>query len=216
MADKLLLEGLKELDVADYGEKAELLSLYIKELMLFNPALKLVGDKEEKGIIIRHILDCASGYKTFKGKSNPGDTIADLGSGSGLPGIVLAILFEDRNFVLIERMTRRVGFLRGVIAKLRLKNVVVDDRDIKDVDTSFSVLTCRAFHPLYDIAKDTVRLLGEDGVAIMYKGMVKSVKAELNALSEGGYDYNAEIIPIQVPYLDEERVLCVISSWRKI
>ena len=215
MANELLVNGLRDLGVEDYSAKAEKLSMYISEIMFFNPLLKLVGDKDEKGIIIRHILDSASAYVYFKERTKPGDSIADLGSGSGLPGIVLAILLEDREFVLIERMTRRVGFLRGVAAKLKLKNVTVDDRDIKDVDRTFSVLTCRAFHPISDIAEDTVKLIADGGLAMFYKGQMKSVDSELVKLKEMGYLFDAEKIKLTVPNLNEERVLCVLSLWRK-
>ena len=215
MANELLVNGLRDLGVEDYSAKAEKLSMYISEIMFFNPLLKLVGDKDEKGIIIRHILDSASAYVYFKERTKPGDSIADLGSGSGLPGIVLAILLEDREFVLIERMTRRVGFLRGVAAKLKLKNVTVDDRDIKDVDRTFSVLTCRAFHPISDIAEDTVKLIADGGLAMFYKGQMKSVDSELVKLKEMGYLFDAEKIRLTVPNLNEERVLCVLSLWRK-
>lgn len=215
MANELLVNGLRDLGVEDYSAKAEKLSMYISELMFFNPLLKLVGDKDERGIIIRHILDSASAYIYFKERTKPGDSIADLGSGSGLPGIVLAILLEDREFVLVERMTRRVGFLRGVAAKLKLKNVTVDDRDIKDVDRTFSVLTCRAFHPISDIAEDTVKLISDGGLAMFYKGQMKSVDSELVKLKEMGYLFDAEKIKLNVPNLNEERVLCVLSLWRK-
>ena len=214
MANELLINGLRKAGVEDYQRASERLSLYISELMMFNPALKLVGDKDEKGIIIRHILDSAACYVHFRDRTKSGDTIADLGSGSGLPGIVLAILLEDRQFVLIERMTRRVGFLRGVVAKLKLKNVIVDDRDIKDVDRTFSVLTCRAFHPLSDIAEDTVKLLSAGGLAMLYKGQRKSILSEIEGLERKGYAFMADIIELDVPYLNEERNLCILSDWR--
>ena len=66
MANELLVNGLRDLGVEDYSAKAEKLSMYISELMFFNPLLKLVGDKDERGIIIRHILDSASAYIYFK------------------------------------------------------------------------------------------------------------------------------------------------------
>ncbi len=213
--NEILLEGLKRIGVSDYKEKAEKLEIYIKELLFFNPSLKLIGDKDENGITIRHILDSASGYMCFKEYTRPGDSIADLGSGSGLPGIVLAILFPDRSFVLVERMQRRVGFLRGVVAKLALSNVRIEDKDIKDIKERYSALTCRAFHPLSDIAKDSVKLLGPSGVALMYKGLRKSVEKELSDLDVSGFLFDAKVIDLDVPYLEQERVMCVLSGWRK-
>ena len=213
--NEILLEGLRRIGIPDYEEKAKRLEIYIKELLFFNPTLKLIGDKDENEIVIRHILDSASGYDYFLRYTKPGDTIADLGSGSGLPGIVLAILLEDRDFVLVERMQRRVGFLRGVVAKLKLLNVRIEDKDIKDIRERYSALTCRAFHPLSDIAKDSVKLLESSGYALMYKGQRKSVDAELLELDKAGFCFNAEIVDLDVPYLRQERVMCVLSGWRR-
>ena len=193
-----LLQGLAMLGVDGYEAKGEKLREYISELILFNPALKLVGEKSEEGIIVRHILDSASAYGLFNAMTEKGDVIADLGSGAGLPGIVLAILFPDREFALIERMNRRAGFLRGVIAKLGLRNAAVIEKDIKDIDRKFSVLTCRAFHPVNDIAKSAVALLSDNGKAMFYKGQRGNAEKELDALSLS-YSFDSSIEPIKVP-----------------
>ena len=123
MADDIILSGLKAYGVDKAEDKAIILEKYLNEIMLFNPTLKLVGEKERDEIIYRHILDSASAYPLFSSITKTSSTIADLGTGAGLPGVVLAILFPDRNFVLIDRMTRRIGFLRAVKAKLNLVNV---------------------------------------------------------------------------------------------
>ncbi len=208
-----LLHGLSMLGIDEPEAKSNKLREYISELILFNPALKLVGEKSEEGIIIRHILDSASAYGFFNAMTEKGDVVADLGSGAGLPGIVLAILFPDREFALIERMNRRAGFLRGVIAKLGLKNASVIEKDIKGIDRKFSVLTCRAFHPVNDIAKSAIALLSDDGKALFYKGQRANAEKELEALSLS-YSFDSIIEPLKVPYLDEERVLMIISDWR--
>ena len=110
MADDIILSGLKAYGVDKAEDKAIILEKYLNEIMLFNPTLKLVGEKERDEIIYRHILDSASAYPLFSSMTKTSSTIADLGTGAGLPGVVLAILFPDRNFVLIDRMTRRIGF----------------------------------------------------------------------------------------------------------
>ena len=130
MADDIILSGLKAYSVDKAEDKAIILEKYLNEIMLFNPTLKLVGEKERDEIIYRHILDSASAYPLFSSMTKTSSTIADLGTGAGLPGVVLAILFPDRNFVLIDRMTRRIGFLRAVKAKLNLVNVEIVSKDI--------------------------------------------------------------------------------------
>lgn len=209
-----LYEGLLKLGVVNAEDKALKLREYVREIMLFNPLLKLVGEKSEDEIIARHILDSASAYSIFKRETNAGDSIADLGSGAGLPGVVLAILFPDREFILIERMNRRAGFLRGGLAKLALKNASVLECDIKDIDRRFSSLTCRAFHPIVDISKSAVSLLSDNGKAFFYKGQLKNAEAELEELS-ASYSFLSDIEGLDVPYLDAERVMVTLREWRK-
>lgn len=209
-----LYEALLSFGVDNAESKAQKLREYVKEIMLFNPLLKLVGEKNEDDIIVRHILDSASAYSVFKRETKAGDTIADLGSGAGLPGVVLAILFPDREFVLIERMNRRAGFLRGVLAKLALSNACVLECDIKDIDRKFSSLTCRAFHPIIDISKSAISLLSDDGKAFFYKGQLRNAQKELEELS-ASYAFLSDIESLHVPYSDAERVMVTLREWRK-
>lgn len=203
-------EYLDFLGVEDSAAKSVLLERYVSEIMLFNPSLKLVGAKEKDDIIVRHIFDCASAYPVFLDKTEKGDRIADMGSGAGLPGIVLAVLLPTRKFYLIERMQRRVGFLRSVSAVLRLDNVSVIDCDIKDTKERFDCVTTRAFHPLLDTARDAVKLSSK---ALFYKGTRENTERESLSLSSAGYSFDEEIIPLEVPGLGEERNILILENW---
>ncbi len=203
---------LFSLGVENAKEKCILLEKYVDELMLFNPTLKLVGSKERDDIILRHIFDSAAAYPIFKRETKCDMNIADLGSGAGLPGLVLAILFEDRNFFLIERMQRRVGFLRSTIALLKLRNVSVIDKDIKEAKGSFDYLTCRAFHPIVDIASDAIKLSKN---AIFYKGTEANIGAEIASLKKQGYKFVSVIEPITVPGLSEMRNIVILKDWER-
>ncbi len=212
MSDYTIRDYLEALKVERSEEKSVLLERYVDEIMLFNPSLKLVGSKERDDIVFRHIFDCISAYDVFLHETNPGDKIADLGSGAGLPGIVLSILFPDREFVLIERMSRRVGFLRTLIASLHLKNVTVLDKDISQIRDTFSLVTCRAFHPLEDVIKEIIPLSRK---GIFYKGTLKSINEEFVALKAMGYSFEGRIVSVTVPSLFEERNIVVIEDLKK-
>lgn len=207
-----ICEYLESLSVPDSGAKSLLLERYVSEIMLFNPALKLVGTNDRDEVVLRHIMDSVSGYPVFLRETAEKARIADLGSGAGLPGIVLAILFPDREFVLIERMHRRVGFLRSVSALLQLGNVTVIDRDIKEIGEKFDALTCRAFHPVYDVIDDMLSLSSH---MILYKGTGNSIKTELDTLHRMGYSYIEERVPVSVPGLGEERNMVILKELRK-
>lgn len=209
---QIIASSLSSWSVKDVERKANLLDKYIDEIELFNPTLKLVGSKRPEDILVRHILDSSAAYPIFNKLTKEDSQIADLGSGAGLPGLVLAILFENRNFYLIERMQRRVGFLRSTIASLKLRNVTVIDRDISEVDRSFDWITCRAFHPIVSIAAVATRLSNN---AIFYKGTEANIGAEIASLKKEGYKFVSEIEPIAVPGLSETRNLVILTNWER-
>ena len=187
-------------------------SSFVGELMLFNPALKLVGDKDPDEIVIRHILDCAAAYHVFSQETKAGDAVADLGSGAGFPGIVLSILMPDRRFVLLERMRRRAQFLQGVILRTGVVNAAVDERDLRMLKETFDAVTCRAFHPIFSIAEDIVRILPPDAPLILYKGQRGNAESELSVLEGEGYRFEKRLVDIRVPYLDESRTIAVLRN----
>ena len=215
MDKELLLSGLERTGAPHGGREIGMISTFVSEIMLFNPALKLVGDKDPDEIIIRHVLDSAAAYPVFAEETEAGCTIADLGSGAGFPGVVLAILFPDRHFVLVERMQRRSQFLKGVLLRTGLENAEVDECDLRTEKRRFDAVTCRAFHPVYDIAGDAVRILSGDAPLILYKGQHGNVLSELEVLRGEGYSFESRIENLRVPYLDEQRTAAVIRGLKK-
>ncbi len=212
MANDIILRGLNAYGVEKAENKAIILEKYLDEIMLFNPLLKLVGEKNREEIIHRHILDSASAYSVFSSLTTPGSSIADLGTGAGLPGIVLAILFPDRKFFLIDRMTRRIGFLRAVTAKLELSNTVIVSEDICNVNTRFDCVTSRAFRPLVAVAGEMMKLAP---LSILYKGTRNNAEEELNELKEMGYSFSSSLYPVTNTGEKGERNIVVIDTWRK-
>ena len=212
MANGIILRGLNAYGVEKAENKAIILEKYLDEIMLFNPILKLVGEKNREEIIHRHILDSASAYSVFSSLTTPGSSIADLGTGAGLPGIVLAILFPDRKFFLIDRMTRRIGFLRAVTAKLELSNTVIISEDICNVNTRFDCVTSRAFRPLVAVAGEMMKLAP---LSILYKGTRNNAEEELNELKEMGYSLSSSLYPVTNTGEKGERNIVVIDTWRK-
>ena len=171
---------------------------------------------EEIQSVATHVLDSAAAYPVFLGNTEASSVIADMGSGAGFPGVVLAMLFPDRDFVLIERMQRRSRFLKGVLVRTGLKNAEVCDCDIKDAERSFDAVTCRAFHPIYDAADEVYPLLKEGAPLLLYKGPRVSVSSELDVLRGEGWSFEEEIVNLKVPYLDEARTMAVLRKLRRI
>ncbi len=136
----------------------------------------LIGPREPPRLWERHLLNCA-----VLGEIVPqGATLADVGSGAGLPGLVLAIARPDLQVTLVEPLLRRTRFLDEVVARLGLDSQVSVVRgraeDLAD-ETSFHIVTARAVAPLERLARWCLPLVSSGGELIAMKGA--GVEAEV-------------------------------------
>ena len=128
----------------------------------------LIGPREAPRLWERHLLNCA-----VLGELLPADaTVADIGSGAGLPGLVLAIHRPDLRLTLIEPLLRRTTFLSEVAAELGLDNVeVVRGRaDALHGARTFEVVTSRAVAPLSRLLDWSMPLVAPSGALVAMKG----------------------------------------------
>jgi len=223
----LLLEGISALRSGDEDinrliaprcdEVISLLERYIGEVMFFNPAYGLVGTNDQNELIIKHILDSLAPAGILwrllsEVKIDERPQIADAGSGAGLPGIPLAIVFPNYRFTLIERMGRRSGFLLNTKAVLGLSNVNVEESELeKKRFCNFALVTFRAFKPLEPKLLNTLfNCCIQGGVIAAYKGRRDKIEQEMKPLKEHCGEWEA--LRCHVPFLEEERHLLVIRT----
>ena len=93
---------------------------YVELLNKWNKAYNLTSVRDPQEMLIKHIMD-----SLMVGEVLVGDDFIDVGTGPGLPGIPLAILYPKRNFVLLDSLGKRITFLRQVVFQLKLENVVL-------------------------------------------------------------------------------------------
>ena len=224
MINNLLEEGLEKLglDKAAADTALKLLTRYIEEIELFNTAYGLVKVQDRRELIVKHILDSLAPLNILRSLEKT-SSIADVGSGAGLPGIPLAVCMPGAEFTLIERMGRRAGFLRNTLAIMGLPNVRVEEKEMERISPAgcFDIVVLRAFRPLEPaIFKGLARLLAAGGIIAAYKGRRESIEeemAELLKVAGKGTGKNAlpsitswEVLPLEVPFLEEERHLLLI------
>lgn len=225
--DKLIAEGLaalcqgSEKTAALIGPRlsviASRLDRYTGEIERFNPRYGLVKVRDRAELVTRHILDSLAPLEHIAGLLQNGGPLADAGSGAGLPGIPLAICLPGVPVTLIERSGRRANFLRNTLAVLGLSSVTVEETEMeRSAPGRFGVVTFRAFHPLErTLLRSLFRLLlpagpsSPAGVLAAYQGRREKTLAELETALEAGSG-GAELIPLSVPFLKEERHLAVI------
>ena len=134
LEDGLRAVGIEEEKILTLAEKME---VYIKEIAECNSAFNLTNTSDHDELVTRHILDSLAAYLPIRdflkerqaalegAGDKDGLTIGDIGSGGGLPGIPLACAFPEVSFTLVERMSKRCGFLEKCVSVLNLSNVQV-------------------------------------------------------------------------------------------
>jgi 16S rRNA (guanine527-N7)-methyltransferase len=152
---------------AIFGPQIEMARAFAQKLAIDSDELGLLGPRELDKLWSRHILNSAVVAEAVR----PGDLVADVGSGAGLPGIPMAIAFPEAHFVLIEPMERRSNWLLEVIEDIGLANVEVRRARAEEVlDLEFDIVMARAVAALDKLLRLCVHLLKPGGSLVALKG----------------------------------------------
>ena len=127
----------------------------------------LIGPREVPRLWDRHLLNCAVVAELIGARYR---TLVDIGSGAGLPGIVLAMVRPELNVTLLEPMERRCRFLSECVAELGLANASVLRGRAEDAVLRVDVATARAVAPLDRLAELAVGLVRPGGMVLAIKG----------------------------------------------
>jgi len=170
MASEIVTDGVEDEPTAAaalFGDRLELARQYTADLARLGEALGLIGPLELPRLWTRHIINCALVAPLLK----PG-LVGDVGSGAGLPGLVLAIARPDVSLVLIEPMERRVEWLKQETDRLGLDNVLVIRSRAEDARLSkpLDQVTARAVTALRTLIPATVGLVRQGGELVFMKG----------------------------------------------
>lgn len=134
----------------------------------------LVGPRELPRLWSRHIVNSAAVVPFLLARG----TVADVGSGAGFPGIVIALLRPDLEVSLIETMERRVAWLQDVALELDLDNVTIRRARAEEVRDRFDAVTARAVANLTKLVRITAPILRRGGCLLALKGAKAEVEAE--------------------------------------
>lgn len=179
---------------------------YRDELVRWNRAYNLTAIRDPQAMVVAHLADSLSVLPHVRGP------VLDVGSGAGLPGVVLAIARPGLAVTSVETVDKKARFQRHIKRLLQLDKLTVVSERVEHFQSpaGFATVTCRAFASLADFTRLTRHLLAADGRWVAMKG--KAPDDELKGLTA---DVTVtEILPVQVPGLDAERCLVVMEPAR--
>ena len=164
-------------------KKLELIELFVQEVLNYNKKYNLISKHSEKEIWNRHVLDSAQLVNHIDHKNF--NSLADLGTGAGFPGIILSIFYSDIltfHVKLYDKSKVKVKFIKHIIDKLKLKNTIVCDNDYQShlIDTNYIV--CRAFKKLPEVLRISRETIKKPHKLIVMLG--KSAQVEINKASK--------------------------------
>ena len=202
----LLDNGIAALHLELGEDQRNQLMSYLALLVKWNFVYNLTSVRNPRDMVTQHLVDSLSVVSVFKQAT----AILDVGSGGGLPGIVLAIVYPDKRVDLIDTVNKKTAFLKQVKAELMLKNVTVHTGRVEQLSNSnlFDVITSRAFSELTNFVNWSGHLLADQGNMIALKGKLPS--GEIEQLPDKWKI--TEIREIHVPGMDAERHLIWLSK----
>jgi len=158
---------------AYFGERFPTVLHFAQLLAVEGETRGLLGPREYDRLWERHILNSAALVQFL-----PPGSLADVGSGAGLPGLVVAAMEPERHIVLIEPMDRRVTWLRDATRALELPHVEVIRGRAEEVGIEVDVVTARAVAAIDKLVKWCSPLLAERGTMVLLKGRSASEELE--------------------------------------
>lgn len=193
-----LLKGLQALQLELSESVVAGLLAYLALLVKWNRAYNLTAVRDPQEMVTRHLLDSLAVVPHL-----PAGSIIDVGSGAGLPGIPLALVFPERDITLLDSNGKKTRFLVQAKGELGLANVTVVQQRVEQFhpEHPFNCVITRAFASLTDILTGSRHLLATNGQMMAMKGEVPA--EELTTLPEGYH--LLEVISLRVPGLEQEQ-----------
>lgn len=203
-----LESGIQSLNIVLDNQKINQLVNYILLLRKWNRVYNLTAIRDSGQMLTHHLLDSLSIVPWITGCSH----ILDVGSGGGLPGLVIAISCPETVVEMIDVVSKKTAFIRQATIELGLKNVKVHTGRVESLSVSkpFDGIVSRAFSSLSDFVALSSHLLGEKGCFYAMKGLIP--EDEISNLDKQWKI--SRIIPLAVPHLNAQRHLVIIEKNR--
>ncbi len=209
-------DACKALQIQLTSEQQEKLLQYLTQLQKWNKTYNLTSIRDPEQALTHHIFDSLSVVLPIATYCNKSDIhhpiIMDVGSGGGLPGVVLAIVMPGANITCVDTVEKKIAFIRHVAGVIKLSNLNAKHARVENIDPAEADLVIsRAFASLDDFVTLAGKHIGKDGQLIAMKG--KFPEQEITALIDKNEWCVTHTEKLAVPELHAER--CLVWMNRK-
>lgn len=199
-----LRQGAAALGLALSDTQAEQLLSYGTLMLKWNKVYNLTALRDPASVLTHHLLDSLAAVPPLQREWAGEGRLLDVGSGGGLPGVVIAIMRSDLQVSCLDAVAKKAAFVQQVAAELELPNLRGLHARVESLAGSYEVISSRAFASLPDFFNGSAHLLAPGGVWLAMKG--KMPTEELAVLPAGIAVFHVE--QLTVPGLDAER--CIV------
>jgi len=199
-----LRAGVKALGLGLSDDQIRLLLGYVALIQKWNKVYNLTALRDPADMLTHHLLDSLTAIAPLsRHTQGSAARVLDVGSGGGLPGVVLAICMPELNVSCVDAVAKKAAFVQQVAASLKLPNLRGIHARVESLTDPYQVICSRAFASLPDFVAWSRSALAEGGVWMAMKG--KLPQEEMDALPNDVTVFHVE--PLTVPGLDVERCM---------
>ena len=204
------IEELKKINIEIDNNQLEKLDRFYNLLLEWNKKINLTRIIEEKDVYLKHFYDSLTLNKAID--LTRINTLCDVGTGAGFPGIVLKIVFPNLKITLIDSLQKRVNYLNEIIKELDLKEIEAIHTRGEDYKGNFDVVTSRAVANIEKLVGYTMHLVNKDGVFAAMKGNIEEeLKNQIRNNIEKKYKI-INIINFELPKEKSKRAIVLIKN----
>ena len=207
------IEEVENLGIEITDKKLDQLEKYYELLIEYNKVMNLTGITEKEEVYLKHFYDSLTISKIID--LNKENSLCDLGSGAGFPGIVIKIFYPNLNIVLVDSLNKRINFLNIVIKELGLENITAIHSRIEEYAVAnkekFDVVTARAVAPLNILLELGINLVKIGKSFIAMKGNIENEPDYSNAIKKLDCSLG-NIVKFKLPIEESNRSLIKIKK----
>jgi len=210
MNKELFIEELSKLNVTLSKKQLEQLDKYYELLIEWNEKINLTRITEYEDVYLKHFYDSLTIAKVVDLSTK--QTLCDVGTGAGFPGVVLKIVYPNLKITLVDSLQKRVNYLNEIVKELGLEDIHAIHSRGEDFKETFDVVTARAVANIEKLVTYTMHLVNKNGIFVAMKG---NIDEELTSQVEQKLNKKYKIEQIEkflLPIENSNRSLIVIKN----